>query len=58
MTAKASPTRNGPSVTELVIRAKYGDKQAWDALVERYAPLVWSICRRYRLGNADAEDVN
>src|SRR5215471_8187238 len=58
MTAKAGPTRNGPSVTELVIRAKYGDKQAWDAIVERYAPLVWSICRRYRLGNADAEDVN
>jgi RNA polymerase sigma factor (sigma-70 family) len=58
MTAEASPTRNGPSVTELVIRAKYGDKQAWDALVERYAPLIWSICRRYRLGTADAEDVN
>jgi len=58
MTAKAGPARNGPSVTELVIRAKYGDKQAWDALVERYAPLIWSICRRYRLGNADAEDVN
>src|SRR6516162_7513258 len=56
MTAKAGPARNGPSVTELVIRAKYGDKQAWDALVERYAPLIWSICRRYRLG--DAEDVN
>jgi RNA polymerase sigma factor (sigma-70 family) len=31
--------------------------QAWDALVERYAPLIWSICRKYRLGPADAEDV-
>jgi len=50
--------RNYPPVTDLVIRAKNGDKQAWDALVERYAPLIWSICRRYRLGNADAEDVN
>ena len=49
--------RNSP-VTDLVIRAKSGDKQAWDALVERYAPLVWSICRRYRLDRADAEDVN
>ena len=37
--------------------AKGGDKQAWDALVERYAPLIWSICRRYRLGRADANDV-
>ena len=34
-----------------------GDKQAWDALVERYAPLIWSICRRHRLGRADADDV-
>ena len=37
--------------------ARGGDRQAWDALVERYAPLVWSICRRYRLSHADAEDV-
>jgi len=41
-------------VTDLVARAKNGDKQAWDALVERYAPLVWSICRRHRLGRAEA----
>ena len=38
-----------PPVTDLVTRAKNGEQQAWDALVERYAPLVWSICRRYRL---------
>jgi len=31
--------------------------QAWDALVERYAPLIWSICRLHRLGRADADDV-
>ena len=45
------------AVTGLVIRARSGDKQAWDALVERYAPLIWSICRRHRLGGADADDV-
>src|SRR5208282_3817937 len=33
------------------------DQQAWDALVERYAPLIWSICRRHGLDHADAEDV-
>ena len=38
-------------------RAKDGDRQAWDALVERYAPLIWSICRRHRLSRADADDV-
>ena len=58
MTAEAGPIRSDPTVTDLVIRAKNGDKQAWDALVERYAPLIWSICRRYRLNSADAEDVN
>ena len=46
-----------PTVSELVARAKDGDRQAWDALVERYAPLIWSICRRHRLGHADADDV-
>ena len=46
-----------PSVTDLVTRAKNGEQQAWNALVERYAPLIWSICRHYRLEAADAEDV-
>jgi RNA polymerase sigma factor (sigma-70 family) len=46
-----------PVVAGLVACAKGGDKQAWDALVERYAPLIWSICRGYRLGRADADDV-
>jgi RNA polymerase sigma factor (sigma-70 family) len=45
------------TVSDLVARAKAGDRQAWDALVERYAPLIWSICRRHRLGRADADDV-
>ena len=44
-------------VTDLVTRARNGDQQAWNALVERYAPLIWSICRRYRLAGADADDV-
>ncbi len=49
--------RAGPSVNDLVTRAERGDKQAWDALVERSAPLIWSICRRHRLSSADADDV-
>jgi RNA polymerase sigma factor (sigma-70 family) len=50
--------RDDPSLIDLVTRAKIGDQQAWDALVDRYAPLIWSICSRYRLNHADAEDVN
>ena len=51
------PVRDDSVVIDLVTRAGNGDRQAWDALVERYAPLIWSICRRHRLGDADAEDV-
>jgi RNA polymerase sigma factor (sigma-70 family) len=57
--ASPEPTRghDDPVVIDLVTRARKRDKQAWDALVERYAPLIWSICRRHRLGEADADDV-
>jgi RNA polymerase sigma factor (sigma-70 family) len=44
-------------MADLVTRARTGDEQAWDALVERYAPLIWSICCKYRLGHADGQDV-
>jgi RNA polymerase sigma factor (sigma-70 family) len=47
-----------PAVVLLVNRARQGDKDAWDEIVERFAPLVWSICRRYRLSHSDAEDVS
>jgi RNA polymerase sigma factor (sigma-70 family) len=46
-----------PMVIDLVARARSGDGRAWDALVDRYAPLVWSVCRKYQLGRADADDV-
>ena len=52
----ASRGRDNPVVTDLVTRARNGQREAWDALVEWYAPLVWSICRRYRLADADAQD--
>ena len=55
MTAETGTMGDELLVTDLVTRARNGDKQAWDALVERYAPLVWSICRRHRLGGAEAE---
>src|ERR1700734_3899199 len=58
------PTRNdvdqacdGPLVIPLLTRARGGDKRAWDARVEQYAPLIWSICRQYRLGRDDADDI-
>jgi RNA polymerase sigma factor (sigma-70 family) len=57
LTDDADRRRNDSLATDLVTRARNGDRQAWNALVDRYAPLIWSICRRHRLGGADAEDV-
>ena len=49
--------RDDPVVTAQVTRAANGEEQAWDALVERYAPLIWSIRRSHRLADADAGEV-
>jgi RNA polymerase sigma factor (sigma-70 family) len=49
--------RNDPTVVALVLRARAGDKAAWDDIVDRYAPLVWAICRRFHLSDADTDDV-
>jgi RNA polymerase sigma factor (sigma-70 family) len=57
MIVEAALIRGRRTVADLATRAASGDKQAWDALVELYAPLTWSICRRYRLTDTDAADV-
>jgi RNA polymerase sigma factor (sigma-70 family) len=49
--------RDDPTVAALVTRAAKGDQSAWDEIVERYAALVWSICRRYRLERSEVDDV-
>ena len=51
----AEPLCDDP-VVALVVRAGGGDERAWAALVERYAPLIWSLCRRYRLDTTDTAD--
>jgi RNA polymerase sigma factor (sigma-70 family) len=52
----AEPLCDDP-VVALMVRARGGDERAWAALVERYAPLIWSLCRRYRLDTTDTADV-
>jgi RNA polymerase sigma factor (sigma-70 family) len=49
--------RDDPAAAALPTRAAAGDQGAWDEIVERYAPLVWSICTRFRLSDRDIEDV-
>jgi len=45
------------SVPVLVRRAVAGDEASWAAIVDRYATLIWSVCRRFGLPQADADDV-
>jgi RNA polymerase sigma factor (sigma-70 family) len=40
----------------LVRAAAGGDARAWEQLVDRFASLVWSICRAHRLTDEDAAD--
>jgi RNA polymerase sigma factor (sigma-70 family) len=42
---------------ELLARAAEGDQEAWDALVDRFSQMVWSIARGFRLDDATAKDV-
>jgi RNA polymerase sigma factor (sigma-70 family) len=44
-------------LTDLVSSAREGDQDAWNAIVERYLPLVCGLARRYRLSEADGDDV-
>jgi len=49
---------NGDPVPGWVLAAAAGDGQAWDRLVDRYAGLVWSVCRAHRMSADDAADVS
>src|SRR5215471_16827013 len=58
MASRPGPAvRDDPTVVALVTRAAASDQGAWDEIVDRYAPLVWSICTGFRLSNHDIEDV-
>jgi len=54
---KGCAVRDDPSVIALVNHAAAGDRAAWEEIVERYSPLVWSVCARHRLNREDADDV-
>jgi RNA polymerase sigma factor (sigma-70 family) len=46
------------TVADLVHAAIAGDAASWNAIVDRFAGLVWAIARRHRLSAADAADVS
>jgi RNA polymerase sigma factor (sigma-70 family) len=59
MTIPVELERVSPSIglPELVAAAVAGRQAAWAGLVERFAPLISSVIRRYRLAPSDAGDV-
>ena len=42
----------------LVDGAVNGDQQAWNSIVDEFQPLVISVARRYRLPEADAQEIS
>jgi RNA polymerase sigma factor (sigma-70 family) len=50
--------REDTALADLLTQARDGDQHAWNEIVHRYAPLVWSICRRYQLSRADIDDIS
>jgi RNA polymerase sigma factor (sigma-70 family) len=50
------PDRSG--LVELVRRASDGDQNAWNALVDQFAGVVWAVARAHRLDEATAADVS
>ena len=44
-------------VADLVVRARRGERGAWDELVARYARLVRSMARAHGLRDADRDDI-
>lgn len=52
------PVMTETSVAELLAAAEAGSQAAWDAIVDRYGRLVWSIVRGFRFDAATAADVS
>jgi RNA polymerase sigma factor (sigma-70 family) len=47
-----------PVLASLVTAAAAGDRSAWNAIVDRFARLVWTVARSFQLNAADAADVS
>ncbi len=45
-------------VADLLAAASSGNQTAWNSLVQRYLPLVYSVTRRFNLSDTEADDVS
>ena len=57
-TCQQSGLEGHDSLIDRVDAARAGDRDAWNALVDRFLPLVTSVIAKYRLQASDAADVN
>ena len=57
-TCEQSSLEGHDSLIDRVGAARAGDRDAWNALVDRFLPLVTSVIAKYRLQASDAADVN
>jgi RNA polymerase sigma factor (sigma-70 family) len=48
----------GSDLGPMVTAAVGGDQGAWNSLVDRFAGLIWTVARSFRLSAADAADVS
>lgn len=55
---RGASDRRSRDLDDLVTAARRGERQAWNALVERYRPLVRAVAAGYRLNARDVEDVD
>jgi RNA polymerase sigma factor (sigma-70 family) len=49
---------NASGADDAITAVKWSDEGGWNALIERYQPIINSVCRRYRLKPEDAADVS
>ncbi len=54
----SSNIRAVTEVASMIRAAADGDSDAWDALVDRFARLIWAVARSHGLSVADADDVS
>jgi RNA polymerase sigma factor (sigma-70 family) len=47
----------GLDTAQLVHRAAAGDPRAWEALVDQFGRLIWSVTGRFKLVDIDAADI-
>ena len=46
------------ALADLVCRSLQGDQRAWNAMVDRFSGLVWSVARSFGLPRSEAADVS